>query len=524
VEEDKVLAIVKKHHINFETSREYRLPENPGESFDVSYQRRRNLFNSKVKSETKKLTSFLYEQWPTGSLRAPPAQEHNNYKRLMLGIILSEVGNFFIPRFANMKLRRFVRSVQNVLDDLRPQTVQITKYSFHEPVRQPRDGADVFGITMQDLLDEEEHEPVLPEAPALIGPTSSRKRRKTENKDEDEQVKTLVQDLSKGGAYGFSQYALDLQASLQAYRVLPKSITGGDIRPYAKLLEDRERHEQHVKVIYKEIERVMLRAARGLTQNAGDILIKAGLTPRITPTSILRLLASDSRDTLSHHWKSVFVLYGQAIALLQRSERLLECCARKELIDFVKEAENFGGEGWDVYEQPDWLLLQIENNLLIRPVQARIAQEMIAPESGENSVCQLNMGEGKSSVIVPMVATALADGSKLVRVVVLKPLSSQMFQLLVQRLGGLINRRIFYMPFSRNAAPTIESVTLIQELYEECMKVGGVLLVQPEHLLSFKLMGLERLFSGPDNQEIAKSLVSIQRFLDQTSRDILDER
>jgi len=46
---------------------------------------------------------------------------------------------------------------------------------------------------------------------------------------------------------------------------------------------------------------------------------------------------------------------------------------------------------------------------------------------------QLNMGLGRSSVIVPIVAATLADRSKLARVVVLKSLSEQMFQLLVKK-------------------------------------------------------------------------------------------
>jgi hypothetical protein len=63
---------------------------------------------------------------------------------------------------------------------------------------------------------------------------------------------------------------------------------------------------------------------------------------------------------------------------------------------------------------------------------------------------QLNMGQGKSSVIVPIIAAALADRKKLIRVVVLKSLAPQMFHLLVEKLGGLLNRRIFYMPISRS--------------------------------------------------------------------------
>src|ERR1700735_1816195 len=110
---------------------------------------------------------------------------------------------------------------------------------------------------------------------------------------------------------------------------------------------------------------------------------------------------------------------------------------------------------------------------------------MIVPTSGQNTVLQLNMGEGKSSVIVPMVAAALADGEKLMRVIVLKPLAGQMFQLLVERLSGLANRRIFYMPFSRSVKLEVRHMQLIQALYNDCMRVGGILVVQPEHILSF---------------------------------------
>ncbi|KAF8450068.1 hypothetical protein BDZ91DRAFT_802874 [Kalaharituber pfeilii] len=116
---------------------------------------------------------------------------------------------------------------------------------------------------------------------------------------------------------------------------------------------------------------------------------------------------------------------------------------------------------------------------------------------------QLNMGEGKSSVIVPIVAAALADKKKLVRVVVLKPLSGQMFHLLVQKLKL-----------------TESTVNLIQELYQECLDNGGILLSQPEHLLSFKLMGVEKLSAGGP---IADSLLRSQHWLENHSRDILDE-
>jgi hypothetical protein len=105
------------------------------------------------------------------------------------------------------------------------------------------------------------------------------------------------------------------------------------------------------------------------------------------------------------------------------------------------------------------------------------------------------MGEGKSSVIVPLVASTLADGSNLVRVVTLKPLSNQMFQLLVSRLSGIANRPVFYVPISRSLCKSSSLVRTIRGLFERCVAEGGVLVVQPDHILSLKLMHIDVLLS-----------------------------
>lgn len=53
------------------------------------------------------------------------------------------------------------------------------------------------------------------------------------------------------------------------------------------------------------------------------------------------------------------------------------------------------------------------------------------------------------------------------------------------------------------------------------MRTGGVLLVQPEHLLSFELMGPEQLLSG--ELELGKILIETKHWLENHSRDIPDE-
>ena len=135
---------------------------------------------------------------------------------------------------------------------------------------------------------------------------------------------------------------------------------------------------------------------------------------------------------------------------------------------------------------------------------------------------QVNMGEGKSSVIIPIAAAVLADGKQLVRVVVPKALTSQMFELLVARLGGLANRPTFHLPFSRT--PEYDEygdvislqVDGLQELMHQCMVERGILLVQPEHVVSLKLMSAEEqlrrgkltLDPSPKLQKIYKDIMT----------------
>jgi hypothetical protein len=171
-------------------------------------------------------------------------------------------------------------------------------------------------------------------------------------------------------------------------------------------------------------------------------------------------------------------------------------------------------------------LEQIEANLVARPIQIAVTREMISPTSKRSISLQLNMGEGKSSVIVPLIVSTLANGSNLVRVVTLKPLTNQTFELLVSRLSGLANRPIFYVPISRNLSINASLIRTIRGLYERCVAEGGILVVQPEHVLSLKLMHIDILLKPLRNireRSIARKLGILQDWLAKVSRDVLDE-
>ncbi|KAI0296910.1 hypothetical protein B0F90DRAFT_1819762 [Multifurca ochricompacta] len=255
------------------------------------------------------------------------------------------------------------------------------------------------------------------------------------------------------------------------------------------------------------------------------VISAAGLWPRITPRSILRELSRDRVHALAGLWKHAVTTYAVAFLRYQQSQRLLELSSRGRDEELLRESDTACEEVAAVCSD-DWLLIQIDANFLARPLQLNIAHEMISPSSGRSASLQLNMGEGKSSVIVPLVAATLANGSRLVRIVTLKPLSNQMFQLLLSRLSGLADRPIFYIPFSRDLKMTASLVQNIIALYRRCVTEGGVLVIQPEHILSQKLMCIDFLLGTRNDDKklpITLNLKSLQDWLAKVSRDVLDE-
>ncbi len=73
---------------------------------------------------------------------------------------------------------------------------------------------------------------------------------------------------------------------------------------------------------------------------------------------------------------------------------------------------------WDPTKHPEWLVFEVEGQLQIRPTQYKVAQHLI---NNPGAIIQLNMGEGKTRVILPMLALYWANkqhksgGSNVVR-------------------------------------------------------------------------------------------------------------
>ncbi|KAL8860832.1 MAG: hypothetical protein Q9178_002862 [Gyalolechia marmorata] len=247
-----------------------------------------------------------------------------------------------------------------------------------------------------------------------------------------------------------------------------------------------------------------------------------GLLPVLTPMTLLETLRNGARAKRGGTIQAIILSYAESIVQLQQLLRIQDAHRQDNKIQLTNEWGDVAHTGWKTEEHTDWLLLEIDFNFIIREDQLQVAQAMIAsPSTISNFVLQMNMGQGKSSVIIPMVATALAEDENLVRVVVPRSLLLQAAQLLSSRLGGLINRKIKHIPFSRKSRTDTESIKAYHQLHRDIHKSRGVLLALPEHLLSFQLSGLQELSNGHLSE--STYMIKLQAWFARRARDILDE-
>lgn len=185
-------------------------------------------------------------------------------------------------------------------------------------------------------------------------------------------------------------------------------------------------------------------------------LIRAGIFPRVVPSLFLpRIMDSEFDEGL----KALDGAFALALTREQRENR-----------HEIHEPYT----NWSPREYPEWLLFEIEQNLTIRRIQIEIARRMIDPPeiATKNSVMQLNMGEGKTSVIVPILAARLADGTQVSQIIVLKSLFATNMKSLRQYLGGLLHRRVYTFPCRRDM-PIESHAHEILQIYQECLREKG---------------------------------------------------
>lgn len=120
-----------------------------------------------------------------------------------------------------------------------------------------------------------------------------------------------------------------------------------------------------------------------------------------------------------------------------------------------------------------------------------------------------------------MALVALANKDQLCRIIVPKALLQQTAQVIQSRAGGLVGRVVRHIPFARRTNAHFGIIKRYSQMHMEILNAGGVMLCIPEHILSFKLSSIQKLADRRFQE--AQEMMEVQKWLDQSSRDILDE-
>jgi hypothetical protein len=121
---------------------------------------------------------------------------------------------------------------------------------------------------------------------------------------------------------------------------------------------------------------------------------QAELWPCIRAVTLLESLRSTAVCKFGGGMKGILIAYACAITKLQRLLRIQDAHQKNNNQRVLEESENVGHLNWNPIDRPDWILFEIDANMLIRPGQVDVALATISPASKSNSVLQMNMGQG----------------------------------------------------------------------------------------------------------------------------------
>jgi len=146
---------------------------------------------------------------------------------------------------------------------------------------------------------------------------------------------------------------------------------------------------------------------------------------------------------------------------------------------------------WNLRDHPRWIAFEIEGRLQIRQNQYQIAKTLI---DHPGTICQLNMGEGKTRVILPMLIMNWIDKiDKLQRIHFLSPLLEEGFSHLHLNLTATRqNIRFLRLPYNRDKDLTDSQLSIIHASLKQATTYSNVLVVSPEDRMSMYLKSIEK--------------------------------
>ncbi|KAG1697926.1 hypothetical protein DVH05_015410 [Phytophthora capsici] len=273
---------------------------------------------------------------------------------------------------------------------------------------------------------------------------------------------------------------------------------------------------------------------KAVSSQRDQLLMLANFLPQLTVSDIVQCAFDEEKlhtlaPKFSEKSRKLFrrgvLLYMELCVLEDKIERLIwkvKRCGDLSDDPIVNELNNI--RQWQSEVYPYWLAFEVEGRLQIRHEQFIIAQHLI---DRPGTVCQLNMGCGKTRVILPMLflyftrkkTNNLRTGcSQVVRAHFLSPLLSEARQFMHRYLlASSACLGIYEQPFHRQVDLNARRLKFIRDALEDLKLFGGIQMVAPEHRMSLELKRLELGDDGPITKVLDEILDGDQYV------DVLDE-
>lgn len=357
--------------------------------------------------ESRRLSKFFCRQWPS---QRPTLDNFAPKTKL---ISEPEALEVVIPMWdrlhANLELKEYVLGVQGVLDKYispEDESEGLVQGSIDEETfprvyfeTVPRPGP-VIPI-LRDLLTNSISMGLGPQAhlsPGLLVESKKAYTAPSIPVKEMGELDRLLQSFTNSADILRRQYGKDLDRSLRAMKENCNTAGTSTVelrQGFRTTGELSFRAQQVCDAIDKQHGTVI----RALADGRYQWLRAANLWPGTDTVTLLEQLRSRSRVKYGPGMKQALVRYGLLITLRQWLNRTVDSIFDEESAKLEEQLTNTGHENWDPEQHPDWLLMEIEADLLIRPQQIEVARQIISPTSAANSVLQLNMGQGQSFLL-----------------------------------------------------------------------------------------------------------------------------
>lgn len=225
--------------------------------------------------------------------------------------------------------------------------------------------------------------------PTISQPLAQNYLHNTSSRDATEELGQVVDLFLHSKSAIHRRYASELQQSIAAFRHFnPSAVLSRPSHVVAKY--NIAQLQQTIETQFNAIEHAMSRPSASVSRMQVEWLKQGNLWPAITRVTILEQLRSTSDCSFGTGMKQNIIRAAVTITELQQQVRLESYRQSHEMARLEEEQANPGHTNWRPDEYPDWLLLEIESNLLIRETQVDVALAIIAPKSNDCSVLQLN--------------------------------------------------------------------------------------------------------------------------------------